>query len=218
MARTRILIADDHSLVRRGLRSLLESQPGWEVCAEVTNGREAVEQARRLKPDVAVLDITMPELNGLEAARQILKEAPRTEVLIITMHDSEEVARQVVRAGARGFVLKSDTDKSLVTAVETLLQHKPFLTAPVADILLERYLGAGSQEPGVEFLDDRLTPREREVLQLVAEGKSNKEVASALGLSAKTVESHRANIMHKLNLHSVSDLVRYALRNKMLPP
>lgn len=214
MARVRILIVDDHAIVRRGLRALVQSQQEWEVCAEATNGREAVEKAAQLKPDVAILDIGMPELNGLEATRQIIKANPQTEVLILTMHQSEEVVREVLKAGARGYVLKSDADQNLVAAVEMLLQHKPFLTPDVADVVLVDYLNNQESldaEPRV-----RITPREREIIQLLAEGKSNKEVASALDISTRTVETHRAAIMHKLGMTSLSDLVRYAIRNKMV--
>ena len=215
MAKTRILIADDHAIVRRGLRWLLEAQPGWEVCCEAATGREAVQQVKRFRPEVVVLDINMPELNGFEATRQILKEAPRAEVLVLTMDDSEEVARQVLRAGARGFVLKSDADSKLVEAVEALSEHKPYLTPAVAEFVLDTYV-EGAQKHGNGYSDDRLTPREREVIQPLAEGKSNKEVAAALGIAVKTVEAHRANIMRKLNLHSLGELIRYAIRNKIV--
>lgn len=213
MGKIRIIIADDHPVVRRGLRALLESRPDWEVSAEAATGRQVVQQVKQLRPDIVVLDITMPELNGFEATRQILKEAPGTEVLILTMDTSEEVARQVLRAGARGFVLKSDADNKLLEAVESLSVHRPYLTPAVTEFVLDRYVNANSGSS-----DDRLTPREREVIQLVAEGKGNKEVAAILGTSAKTVETHRANIMHKLNLQSLSDLVRYAVRNKIVRP
>jgi DNA-binding NarL/FixJ family response regulator len=214
MAKVRILIADDHAVVRRGLRAILESQPEWEVCAEAVNGREAVEQVKRLKPDVVVLDITMPELNGLEATRQILKEAPHTEVLILTMHNTEEVAREALRAGAHSVVLKSDADDELVAAVQALRAHKPYLTPQVTAFVLDRYLGKAAKENVSSA--GLLTSREREVIQLVSEGKSNKEVAAALGVGVKTVEAHRASVMHKLRLHSVSELVRYAIRNKIV--
>ena len=210
MAKVRILIADDHAVVRRGIRSLLESQPGWQVCGEAVNGRDAVAQAARLRPDVVVMDIAMPELNGLEATRQIAAALPQTEILILTMDDSEEVARQVLRAGARGFVLKSDADCSLTSAVEVLRLHKPFLTPRVTGFVLDKFV----QSDHID--DNELTPREREVVQLLAEGKSNKEVAATLGVSVRTAESHRANIMYKLNLGSLSDLVRYAVRNKIV--
>jgi DNA-binding NarL/FixJ family response regulator len=209
----RILVVDDHAVVRRGVRSLLESQVGWEVCGEATSGRDAVEQSRRLRPDVVVMDLSLPELNGLEATRQILKDAPATEVLVLTMHQSEELARDVLQAGARGYVLKSDADENLIKAVETLRQHRPFLTPTVTAFVLDGYIrdGADHQEP-----HGGVTAREREIIQLIAEGKSNKKAASTLNISVKTIEAHRASIMKKLRLHSVSDLVRYAIRNKIV--
>ena len=210
----RILVVDDHAVVRRGVRSLLESHEGWEVCGEATTGRDAVEQSRRLRPAVVVMDLSLPELNGLDATRQILKAAPDTEVLVLTMHHSEELARDVLRAGARGYVLKSDADENLIAAVDSLRQHKPFLTSTVTEFVLGDYVrrGEGAQDDFV------LTAREREIVQLIAEGRSNKEAASTLGISVKTIEAHRANIMRKLHLHSVSDLVLYAIRNKIVQP
>jgi DNA-binding NarL/FixJ family response regulator len=210
----RILLVDDHAVVRRGVRSLLESQEGWVVCGEATNGRDAVEQTRRLRPDVVVMDLSLPELNGLDATRQILKDAPDTEVLVLTMHHSEELARDVLQAGARGYVLKSDADENLITAVDSLRQHKPFLTSTVTEFVLGDYVRRGDDAPE----DFALTAREREVVQLIAEGRSNKEAAATLSVSVKTIEAHRANIMRKLHLHSVSDLVRYAIRNKIVQP
>jgi len=210
---------DDHDVVRHGLRALLEAQPGWQVVDEARDGREAIERVRRHKPDVVVMDFSMPGLNGLEATRQILKAHPVTEVLVLTMHESEQIAREALSAGARGYVLKSDAGRDLVNAVESLRVHKPYFTPRVSQMVLDGYLknaladGHGGREPR-----EVLTPREREIVQLLAEGKSNKEVASNLGISAKTTETHRANIMRKLNLHSVSDLVRYAVRNKMVEP
>jgi DNA-binding NarL/FixJ family response regulator len=213
----RILVVDDHAVVRRGVRSLLESHEGWEVCGEATTGRDAVEQSRRLRPDVVVMDLSLPELNGLDATRQILKDAPDIEVLVLTMHHSEELARDLLQAGARGYVLKSDADQNLIAAVESLGQHKPFLTSTVTDFVLGDYRRLAVSR------DDReahaaVTQREREIIQLLAEGRSNKEAASILGISVKTIETHRANIMHKLQLRSVSELVRYAIRNKIAPP
>lgn len=213
MKKLRILVADDHEVVRRGIRALLEAQPGWEVAGEAATGREAVEKVKQLKPDVVVLDITMPELNGLEAARRILVAAPKTEVLILTMHSSDEIVRDVLEAGARGYVLKSDAGRDLVTAVAQLCQHKPFLTPHVTEFVLDNYLEHDTREQNSGRV---LTAREREVVQLLAEGKSNKEVAATLGISVKTIEAHRANIMHKLNLHSLGDLVHYAIRNKIV--
>lgn len=213
MTSLHIIIVDDHAIVRRGVRVLLESQPGWEVTGEAATGREAVDLAKRLRPDVVVMDVSLPELNGLDATRQILKDTPRTEVLVLTMHHSEELARNVLQAGARGYVLKSDADQSLIAAVESLRQHKPFLTSTVTEFVLDDYLHRkeeGNASPVA------VTPREREIIQLLAEGKSNKETAAALTVSVKTVEAHRANIMRKLRLRSVSDLVRYAIRNKIV--
>jgi DNA-binding NarL/FixJ family response regulator len=210
----RILVVDDHAVVRRGVRSLLESHEGWEVCGEATTGRDAVEQNRRLRPDVVVMDLSLPELNGLDATRQILKDAPDTEVLVLTMHHSEQLARDVLQAGARGYVLKSDADENLITAVDTLRQHKPFLTSTVTEFVLDDYVRRGDAAPD----DLVLTAREREIIQLVAEGRSSKTAASTLGISVKTIEAHRANIMRKLHLRSVSDLVRYAIRNKIAQP
>jgi DNA-binding NarL/FixJ family response regulator len=214
MNRTKILIADDHEVVRKGLRSLLEHEPALEVVGEACNGREAVEKASTNHPDVVVLDIGMPELNGLEATRRIVKAAPRTEVLILTVYDSEEVIREVLRAGARGYVLKSDAGRLLLTAVEAVAAHKPFFTSRVSELVLAGFLSGDLPRPEEELPPGApLTPREREVLQLLAEGKSNKDVAAALGIGLKTVETHRMNLMAKLGLHSVVDLVRYAIRN-----
>lgn len=210
----RILVADDHQVVRTGLRSLLESKSEWEVCAEAANGREAVEKAATLKPDVAVLDIAMPLLNGVEATRQILKASPDTAILILTMHDSDSLIQEVLGAGALGYVLKDDADRNLIAAVEALSNHKPYLSSRLSDGKMAGVqAGTGASE---RLSRGRLTPREREVLQLLAEGKSNKEIAGVLGISVKTAETHRANIMLKLNMHSIADLVRYAVRNNII--
>jgi DNA-binding NarL/FixJ family response regulator len=216
MSTLKILIADDHDVVRKGLRMLIEEHPGWEICGEARSGREAVEKAIQLKPEVTVIDISMPDLNGLEATRQIRKACPKTEVLVITHHDSDEMAAEVLDAGARGYVLKSDSDKDLVHAVETLSQHKPFFTSRVTEILLDNR-GSRVTDPA-ESMRKRLTMREREILQLLAEGKTAKEVASILGIAIKTSDTHRTNIMRKLNVHSVAELVRYAIRNKIVEP
>jgi DNA-binding NarL/FixJ family response regulator len=212
----RILVADDHEVVRQGLRALLESQPGWQVVAEAANGRQAVELARRHKPDIVILDISMPELNGLEATSLILQEAPRSQVLILTVHESERVVREVLAAGARGYLMKSDAGRELVLAVEALGQRRPYFTSQVAEMMLEGYLQPGAPAPDDDGL--RLTSREREIVQLLAEGKTNKEVASILNISVKTAETHRTNIMNKLRLHSLSELVRYAIRNHIIQP
>ncbi len=216
MRALRILVADDHEVVRRGVRALLEGRPGWQVCEEAADGREAVAGAARSRPDVAILDIGMPGLNGFEAARQIRKVSPSTEVLILTMHESEEVIQEVLSAGARGYVLKSDAGRDLVSAVEALGNRRTFFTPGVAERILGGYLGNGApSKPGAA---SPLTGREREVIQLLAEGKGNKEVADLLDISVRTAETHRNNIMRKLDCHSLSDLVRYAIRNGIIVP
>jgi len=214
----RILIADDHEIVRRGLRAILENQPEWQVVDEAVTGREALEKAKSSSPDVAVIDIGMPELNGLEATRQILKLMPQTEVLILTMHESEQIIREVLAAGARGYVLKSDAGKDLVTAVDALCHHRTFFSSKVSEMLLHSYLRRSDRSEPVEPMRSRLTTREREIVQLLAEGKSNKEVATALNISIKTAETHRTNIMNKLDLRSITELVRYAVRNNIVEP
>lgn len=211
-----ILIADDHEVARRGIRAVLEGHPGWHVCAEAKDGREAVECAASMKPDVVLLDIGMPNLNGLEAARQILATAPETAILILTMHDSDAVIREVLRAGARGFLLKSDAGKDLVTAVEALQLQRTFFTPRVSQMVLDGFLNRENVAEPVadgDLSSEALTAREREVIQLLAEGKTSKEVAVMLNLSVKTAETHRTNLMRKLGLHSVADLTRYAVRN-----
>src|SRR3954453_1987446 len=211
-----ILVADDHEVARRGIRAVLESHPGWEVCAEAKDGREAVELATSLRPDVILLDVGMPNLNGLEAARQILATSPDCAILILTMHDSDSVIREVLRAGARGFLLKSDAGKELVTAVEALQRQRTFFTPRVSQMVLDGFLNRETPEERVEseaVSGDVLTAREREVIQLLAEGKTSKEDAVMLNLSVKTAETHRTNLMRKLGLHSVADLTRYAVRN-----
>jgi DNA-binding NarL/FixJ family response regulator len=213
----RILIADDHELARRGIRALLENHPGWEVCAEAKDGRDAVEQAAATKPHLVLLDIGMPNLNGLEAARQILAMNPGVAILILTMHDSDNVVREVLRAGARGFVLKSDAGRDLITAVEALQRQRTFFTTRVSQIVLDGFLNRERRDSAQDFHTDPsgdvLTSREREVIQLLAEGRTSKEVAVTLNLSVKTAETHRTNLMRKLGLHSVADLTRYAVRN-----
>jgi DNA-binding NarL/FixJ family response regulator len=213
MRPVQILLADDHEVVRKGLRALLEAQPGWKVIAEATDGRDAVEKAKDLHPDVAIVDIGMPSLNGLEATRQIVKKAPRTRVLVLTMHDTNPLIQQVVKAGARGYVLKSDVASDLVSAVEALCRDQTFFTSKVSQIILDRYVGKADGVANGPDEDSPLTPREREIVQLLAEGKSSKEVASVLGISVKTAETHRINLMRKLDCHSVAEVVRYAVRN-----
>ena len=213
-----ILIADDHDVVRRGMKSLLQSRPGWEVCAEASNGREAVELARKFKPQIVILDVTMPQLGGLEATRQILAALPRTEILILTMHESEELVGEVLEAGARGYVLKTDTGRDLLRAVEAVSEHNTFFTTKIAEIVLHGYLERKRQPETKRSQPGSLTAREREVIHLLAEGKSNKQVATTLGIATKTAEAHRINIMRKLNLHSIAEVVRYAVRNQLLSP
>jgi len=212
----RILVADDHEVVRRGLCSLLRGQPDWEVCGEAGDGREAVENAQKLQPDVVILDIGMPNLNGLEATRQILKANPRIRILILTLHDSDQVVRDILDAGARGFLLKSDAARDLIAAVEALRRGKIYFTPKVGAMVLEGYLHREARPSPEPPGRARLTPREREIVQLLAEGKSSKEVAVALGLSVKTAETHRSNIMRKLELHSISALVLYAVNNNIV--
>jgi len=213
----RILIADDHEVARRGIRALIESHPGWEVCAEAKDGRDAVDLAASEKPDIVLLDIGMPNLNGLEAARQILAIRPSVAILILTMHDSDNVVREVLRAGARGFLLKSDAGRDLVAAVEALQRQRTFFTTRVSQMVLEGFLnrrnGASDIGEPLGTSGELLTAREREVIQLLAEGRTSKEVAVTLKLSVKTAETHRTNLMRKLGLHSVADLTRYAVRN-----
>lgn len=216
MMGVRLLVADDHEIVRKGLRTLLEAESGWEVAAEAMDGRDAVEKVQQLKPDIAILDISMPLLNGLEAARLIVKSGSQTKVLVLTMHDSDPLIQQVLEAGARGYLLKSDAARDLVAAVDALRRNKTFFTPKVAQIVLEGYLDKNPREVTPEGGCFRLTGRQREIVQLLAEGKSSKEVASALGLSVKTAETHRANIMRRLDCHSVTALVRYAIRNHII--
>jgi DNA-binding NarL/FixJ family response regulator len=217
MGNLRVLVADDHEIVRKGLRSILEEQPGWEVTAEACDGREAVDKVRSLRPDVSVVDVGMPGLNGLEATRQMLRNDPETKVLILTMHESDPLIREVLDAGARGYLLKSDASRDLVSAIDAIRRNKTYFTARVAQMVLDGYLDKKPRTPTeAELPTSRLTPRQREIVQLLAEGKSSKEVAVALGLSVKTAETHRANIMRRLNCHSVSELVRYAIRNNII--
>jgi DNA-binding NarL/FixJ family response regulator len=216
MSVLRLLIADDHEIVRRGLCALLQSHAEWEVCAEAGDGREAVEKAQQLKPDIVILDIGMPNLNGLIAARQILRIRPEQKILILTITDEEQVVREVLEAGARGFVLKSDVARDLVAAVEALQAGTTFFTSRIEEMVLRAYLDKG--RGGSERVPDlsSLTSLERGMVQLLAEGKSTKEVAFLLNLSVKKAERQRSNIMRKLGFHSTSELVLYAVRNHII--
>jgi DNA-binding NarL/FixJ family response regulator len=215
----RILIADDHDLLRRGAKALLQSHAGWEICGEARTGREAVAKAEELKPDIAVLDFSMPELNGLEAARKIRKASPNTEVLILSVYHSDQLIREILEAGIRAYVMKSDSDRDLIIAVETLAKHKPFFTPSATEVILGEFNKGATQTAELpETVSDRITPREREIVKLLAEGKSSREVATSLNISLKTAETHRSNLMRKLNLHTVSELVRYAVRNEIIEP
>jgi DNA-binding NarL/FixJ family response regulator len=216
MKNLRILIADDHDLMRRGVRALLQSHPGWEICAEAHTGREAVTKAEESKPDVVILDISMPDLNGVEAARRIRTVSPSSEILILSVHYSDQLIREILEAGVRGYIIKSDSDRDLITAVETLANHKPFFTPRATEVILGNFSAGGTRPEIPGTLRERLTSREREIVQLLAEGKSSKEVASSLCISVKTAETHRANIMRKLQLHTVTELVRYAVRNQII--
>jgi DNA-binding NarL/FixJ family response regulator len=211
----RILVADDHDIVRRGLRDLLTEHPGWEVVGEARTGREAVALAEQLQPEIIVMDISMPDLNGLEASHRIHKAFPKIGILILTLHFSDQLLANIIEAGARAYIMKSDAHRDLIRAVEALTMKRTFFTAAAADLLLhgfskDRVEGAESR------VRSRLTSREREIVQLLAEGKSSKEVAVALGISVKTAETHRANIMRKLEIHSVSEVVRYAVKNQII--
>ena len=210
---TRILIADDHAVVRSGLKSILEAHDGWHVVAEAGDGKEAVSKAIETRPDVAIIDYSLPVMNGIEATRQIRARLPSAEVLIFTMHDSDALIGEVLEAGARAFLLKSDAQHYLISAVESLSAHKPFFTGKLSEKLLETFLSAHGPRGG-----PALSPRERLVVQLIAEGHSNKEMSGILNLSVKTIETHRAAAMRKLNVTSIAALVRYAIRNKLVEP
>src|SRR6476646_8277320 len=206
----RILLADDHSVVRQGFRLILENQTDMEVVGEASNGREAVNIAESLQPDVVIMDVTMPELNGIEATRRIGELAPRTRVLALSMHKDSVYVREILRAGARGYLLKDQIDSDLLAAVRAVARGEGYLSPAVSDAVLNDYRKHVSEPI------DLLTSREREVLQMIAEGKTNKEIATVLALSVYTVDAHRGRIMEKLNLHSVNELVRFALRNGLI--
>jgi DNA-binding NarL/FixJ family response regulator len=211
MGKLRILLADDHTLMRHGLRRVLEEQPEWEVVAEAKDGADAVRRAVELSPDIAILDITMPRLNGVEAARQITRRAPGVRVLILSMYCDEVYVRQALQAGAAGYLLKDSADTDLILAVTSLAHRKPFFSPDVSKVMLDEYL-CHLAERGITDRYDALSEREREVFQLIAEGRTNKEIAAVLHVSPGTVETHRAHIMEKLDVHSAAEIVLYAVR------
>ena len=208
----RILIADDHEAIRQGVRSFIEQHAHWRVVAKATNGQDALTLARETTPDIAVLDYSLPLLNGLDLCRAIKRDLPRTEILIYTMHDREDVIFQILRAGAKGYVLKSETSKHLIAAIEALAINRPYFSGKISETLLERIMHLSEAETSF----GTLTPREREIVQLIAEGNINKQIAALLNISIKTVETHRSAVMHKLNLRTTAELVRYAVRNNIV--
>jgi DNA-binding NarL/FixJ family response regulator len=212
----RILIADDHEVMRDGTRGLIERQPGWEVCGMAGTGREAVAQAIQLQPNIVIMDMSMPDLNGLDAAIQIKRRLPRTEILIFTAHETDELIREVFEAGAKSYIFKSEAHHFLVDAIRSLSEHKPFFTSKVSEVLFAEMLSRSGATPQATQTSRRLTPREREIVQLLAEGNSNKKVAGVLGISIRTAETHRASVLRKLHLDSLASLVRYAIRNKII--
>lgn len=208
--KTRVLLADDHAILRKGVRMLIASQPDLEVVGEAKNGREAVEEALRLVPDIVVMDVSMPELNGIEGTRQICEQLRDTKVIGLSMHKDSVYVREILRAGARGYLLKDSEDDDLLRAIRAVARGEAYLSPAVSDAVLTDY------RKHVSHPIDLLTSREREVLSLIAEGKTNKEIANALNLSVYTVESHRGSVMEKLNLHNTGDIVRFALRNGLV--
>lgn len=212
-----ILVADDHEIIRRGIKALLCSQPGWTICAEAATGREAVSKAEQHRPDIVVMDIAMPGLNGLEATRRIRKKHPKTQVVILSLHYSDQLVREVLDSGARSYILKSDASRDLINAVGAVANDRTFFTSAATQVLIDGFCSPPSLRQTL-LMSKSLTGREREIVQLVAEGRSSKEVAAVLGISVKTAETHRANIMRKLEMHSVSELVRYAVKNCMIEP
>jgi DNA-binding NarL/FixJ family response regulator len=209
---TRILIADDHEVIRSGVRGLIGQRAGWSVVAEAADGQEAIDRCVTTKPDVAILDYSLPRVTGVQATRQILAQVPTVEVLIFTLHESERLMRDAFNAGARGYLLKTDPAQNLLAAIEALAAHRPYFTGKVSEALLATFLTNSRQ------VDRILTNREQTVVQLVAEGHSNKEIAQVLSISAKTVETHRAAVMRKLEIRSTAAMVRYAVRNKLVGP
>jgi DNA-binding NarL/FixJ family response regulator len=217
-AAVRILIVDDHPVVLEGARAMIERHPGYKVCGVATNGREAVAQANALKPDIVILDMTIPQLNGLDAAIQIKRHGPNVEILMFTAHETDHLIRAAFQAGIKSFIFKTEAHQFLVEAIESLARHKPYFTAKVSDILFSNIVNRAEGRPDQTEPGHRLSARQREIVQLISEGRSNKEVAHALGISTRTAETHRASILRKLNLDSVAALVRYAIRNHLIEP
>jgi len=214
----RILVADDHQLFRNGVRALLQSHVGWEICGEASTGCEAVAKAKELTPDIVILDLSMPDLNGADAARRIRMASKNAEILILSVHYSDQLIREIIDAGAHGYVLKTDSDRDLLLAVESLARHKPFFTSKAKRVIHNEFIREGKFTNISTVLRNPLSSREREIVQLLAEGKNSREVSLSLGISVKTVETHRVNIMRKLEIHNVSELVRYAVRNQIIEP
>lgn len=217
MKAVRVLIADDHEVVLEGVRSLIERQPDLEVCGLATTGREAVDLARKTNPDVVVLDLTMPEMDGLDAIRQIKKAVPDTEVVVFSAHPSEDLIEDVFEAGAKSYIEKIEASRDLVSAIRSLAEHKPFFTSQTSEVLFSKFLVPGSKKQP-DRAEPKLTAREREIVRLLAQSGSNKEIATTLGISIRTVETHRATLMHKLGVHSVAGVVRYAIRHHIIEP
>jgi DNA-binding NarL/FixJ family response regulator len=214
----RVLVADDHAVVRRGIRDLLSTQPGMEVCGEASTGTETISAVKKEKPNLVILDLTMPQMNGLDAARTIRDESPETNVLVLSMHFSDELAREVLRTGALGYVLKSDADKELLAAVDHARHGQPFFTSRLSASMMRTFMDDSGARMSFQSGGTGLSRREVEVVQMLAAGKSNKQVAAALSVSTRTVESHRNHIMRKMEFKSFSDLVRYAVRNNLVEP
>jgi DNA-binding NarL/FixJ family response regulator len=214
----RILIADDHAVTRAGLRNLLSSRPGWHVCAEAATGREAVALTEQYRPNIVVMDIVMPELSGLEATRRIRRLFPWTEIVVLSLHYSDDLVREIVNAGASAYVLKSDASKDLLRAIRAVSNHQPYFTSPATEVLTKGVCDQNPEAPSSISIYQTLTGREREIVQLLAEGQSCKEISVWLGISVKTAETHRTNVMRKLKMHSVSELVRFAVKHHMIEP
>jgi DNA-binding NarL/FixJ family response regulator len=218
LMKARILIADDHDIVRQGLKLLIDAVPGWTVCGEAKEGRAAVTMAGELQPDVVVMDYAMPGLNGVDATLQIKAAAPKAEVIVFSGTENDRLMHSVFEAGARSFISKVEASKHLVAAIETVLQHKPYFTERVSEVIFARYLQQDRFKTAAPEPQSRLTAREREIVQLLAEGRTNKEIADTLSISTRTAETHRSALMRKLNLRNTAEVVRFAIRNQIIEP